>query len=75
MVEFTILVYLLIVSRLFTDYYSSECFVNNPLYVVPEPECDTCKNHKTVKELKVKIKTLKLHLMSYPLIHRVSIEK
>ncbi|XP_071099288.1 uncharacterized protein [Haliotis cracherodii] len=52
------------------DYYSSECFVNNPLYVVPEPECDTCKNHKSVKELKVKIKTLKLHLMSYPLIHR-----
>ncbi|XP_071099289.1 uncharacterized protein [Haliotis cracherodii] len=54
----------------FSNYYSSECFVNNPLYVVPEPECDTCKNHKSVKELKVKIKTLKLHLMSYPLIHR-----
>ncbi|XP_046569462.1 uncharacterized protein LOC124277772 [Haliotis rubra] len=52
------------------DFYSSECLVDNPLYILPEPECDSCKNNKGVKELKVKIKTLKLHLLSYPLVHR-----
>ncbi|XP_067654624.1 uncharacterized protein [Haliotis asinina] len=52
------------------DLYSSECLVDNPLYMEPEPECDTCKKHNSVKELKVKVKTLKLHLLWYPIIHR-----
>ncbi|XP_067654625.1 uncharacterized protein [Haliotis asinina] len=54
----------------FSNLYSSECLVDNPLYMEPEPECDTCKKHNSVKELKVKVKTLKLHLLWYPIIHR-----